>query len=599
MAETETRRIIEVGTGNSAKSLGELREAVLAAKAAQMQLDAAVNDGTATEEEYQQAVVKTKVAQEAYNKEMRIQVKENEAVKGSYNDLVNQLARLKEQWKQAEPGTDKYKELTNAVNQVKTKLEDADHDIGNWQRNVGNYGMQTKTMFDLTGNSIGKTGTQVVDMGKKFAAVAKSNPLLLAFTLLVGVIDQIVKQFRSSEENMQALQAAMVPLSAVGDLVTKTFQLLGKALAQAAKWLSDLALKWFPKLAEQAKLRNEETAKSIELTKRQREVTVENAQLELKAAEARNKAAQKDKYNATQRIAYLREAIAAEQQQLENNLEIAQKQYDIAKIQQQQKANDADANDALAQAEANLYRVRTEHYNGTIRLQSQLAAAIKESKGEVEELDQFVLATLGPDVDRTTQQMEENFERFIKKAQKAKDASTMLAEAEMEEIDAEVEALTQDWLKKMEETRKREGEINQERIDSAYAVAYAITDIGDMIAGALEDEINAKVKSGEISEKEGERQFENVKAIQYATTWINTLAGMTAALTSPVMQSLGCCSCAGRHVADFGYRADNKNQEYQTRLYVRRLGTCSERADIGPLSYADRTSNKGSDKRRR
>ena len=45
------------------------------------------------------------------------------------------------------------------------------------------------------------------------------------------------------------------------------------------------------------------------------------------------------------------------------------------------------------------------------------------------------------------------------------------------------------------------------------------------VASAYQAYISQRVESGKISEEEAKKEFENVKAIQYAQTWINTLAG--------------------------------------------------------------------------
>lgn len=72
--------------------------------------------------------------------------------------------------------------------------------------------------------------------------------------------------------------------------------------------------------------------------------------------------------------------------------------------------------------------------------------------------------------------------------------------------------------------------------------ADALQSIGSIygtLAEMEEDRIRRQVEAGEITEEQAKKQFETVKAWQYAETWINTLAGMTAALMAPSMQGLG------------------------------------------------------------
>lgn len=58
--------------------------------------------------------------------------------------------------------------------------------------------------------------------------------------------------------------------------------------------------------------------------------------------------------------------------------------------------------------------------------------------------------------------------------------------------------------------------------DSANAQAQVL----ETVANAYQDKIERELESGKISEEEAEKQFKRVKAMQYATTWINTLASI-------------------------------------------------------------------------
>ena len=89
---------------------------------------------------------------------------------------------------------------------------------------------------------------------------------------------------------------------------------------------------------------------------------------------------------------------------------------------------------------------------------------------------------------------------------------------------------------------RRRAEIRKEveqEISLWTDAAQSIASIFGTIAQAEEERIQRQVENGEITEEVAKRQFETVKNWQYAETWINTLAGMTAALTAPIMQSAG------------------------------------------------------------
>lgn len=86
------------------------------------------------------------------------------------------------------------------------------------------------------------------------------------------------------------------------------------------------------------------------------------------------------------------------------------------------------------------------------------------------------------------------------------------------------------------EERKK---IRLEEIQSYADAANSIADILGTVAQAEEERIQRQLDAGDISKEAAESQFKTVKQWQYAQTWINTIAGMTAALTAPSMQATG------------------------------------------------------------
>ena len=71
----------------------------------------------------------------------------------------------------------------------------------------------------------------------------------------------------------------------------------------------------------------------------------------------------------------------------------------------------------------------------------------------------------------------------------------------------------------------------EQQIDMYSNLAESIGDIFGSIADMLQDDIKRKVENGDITEKEGERQFKAVKSFQIAQATIQMLAGITAAIS--------------------------------------------------------------------
>jgi len=147
-------------------------------------------------------------------------------------------------------------------------------------------------------------------------------------------------------------------------------------------------------------------------------------------------------------------------------------------------------------------------------------------------------------------------ENRIKSIEEAKKTYLFLKHQDaFESIDAEyefemhaLEMFYKDKLDKEEEYQRLRAEIEAkyakkrkdataQEISNYTQVANGIADIMSSVASSWEDSIRRQVEAGEISEEEGEKQFERVKAMQIATATIQTITGaITAFMTA---QELG------------------------------------------------------------
>lgn len=623
MAEETTQRIIEVGIGNSAKTLGELREAVIQAKTVLLQLDAEVKNGTATEEEYQQQLVQTKAAMDQYNAEMRIQVKESQAAKGSYNDLVNQLARLKTEWKNA---TDMQKrgELTEQINQVKGTLEAMDHSIGNWQRNVGNYANSIRSVASLFGTT-GKAASGAIGGISGMTAglqAMSATPIIAILGVLVTLLQKVGDGFSTSEKNANKFNLIMAPFRALADASTKAMQDLTEACADfglkllgindeitdstqkielfyaklsiiaklmshtSGVWrrLSDAIDEQSRRTADNIKISQEE----IELNNKRREYIKANAIDEQKSAELRAQANKKDSASLQEREALLEKVQAVELRIAERNIDLAKRELAVAKLKAEQTENDKEANDKLAEAEANVTRQTTNYLNKMRELNAQLAEVRNAMKAaftvpEIEDKVDIVGVTeeqLKAAVKAEEKAMQQ--ERALRQTREAerlaaidRDEKRALAyndvmlqtDREREQAAFDIQAASQQRrLEALQQFRadalaagdvgayldyqqqaadleveievEKQRRLNQERkeaydtyIGFAVGAANAVASVMGEVASAYEDEINRRVELGEITEDEGRKQFEVVKGMEIGVATMQMLTGITAALS--------------------------------------------------------------------
>lgn len=81
-----------------------------------------------------------------------------------------------------------------------------------------------------------------------------------------------------------------------------------------------------------------------------------------------------------------------------------------------------------------------------------------------------------------------------------------------------------------EEKARQKAEEEAKKIKEAYLeLADALTSVLGSVADMWQDAIERRVEEGKISEEEGEKEFERVKALQIASATINTIAGAIAA----------------------------------------------------------------------
>ena len=116
-------------TEQTTKTLKDLRNEV---KALREQL----NNTTIGTEEFE----KTLGDLEAKQQELANVTKStNKAMAGSYEDLSQQMSALKKEWKATADVTER-SEIGAKINDLNNQLKAMDAEIGNYQRNVGNYG---------------------------------------------------------------------------------------------------------------------------------------------------------------------------------------------------------------------------------------------------------------------------------------------------------------------------------------------------------------------------------------------------------------------------------------------------------------------------
>ena len=162
--------------------------------------------GTISADEYLRKELELKTAKQELQKIVNNETKAMQAADGSYKQLSLQLERMKMAYKQlneAEKSAGQGKTLGNEIQKLDAHLKDAAADMGEFQRNVGNYAVAAMRAVGVNGKLGSSFASLIADSSnganvmtglttkvKAFGQTAMtllSNPYMLAFLGIAGV----------------------------------------------------------------------------------------------------------------------------------------------------------------------------------------------------------------------------------------------------------------------------------------------------------------------------------------------------------------------------------------------------------------------------
>lgn len=589
MANIETKTILQVDTRQATASLRAYQQAINATKESMAGL---TNEDLA----YQQGLQDLKALQSEYNRIMRLSVQETKAAEGSYNALVVELAKLKEQWKSTGDEAERAR-LTKEVNRVKEQLTDLDDSIGNWQRNVGNYENDIIAAFQRMGlgiKGIGMTAKAVIPMikgvGSALWALAK-NPFVIGLSAFIALWRKLSSSLKNNEEAFDRIRIALAPLKVVGVAVQQVFDRLVGVIADAAeavgRFLERVGLVKGTAAELKAIAKEEDEIEDMRRQNRKQEAADRKEANRLRAESYKT-----EKYTEAQRADMLRHAADLEMGIGKRQEELAQREAEVRQRKAALTANSRETNDQLAESEAAVDDAMASTYASMGRLNSRLdklenstgsaadsvrdltdalldemeaedkaadaelsayiARQDKEAKAAADRMkrsNDAALAGVGmraagkentarATIDDAAQlaaelyriRKESNEQRlallrqFAQDALKAGNMDAYLA-YDKEAADMEVK-ITQDAETEKARIRRKGVKDAEEQAKREREMMKATAAVMGNVASAYQAYIQQRVEGGKISEEQAEQEFKSVKAIQYAQTMINTLAGM-------------------------------------------------------------------------
>lgn len=507
----EIRRVITVDVSGAVSSLSSMRSATeetsqsfASLKDAKKHLDelrASLLDLEEGSEEYQKRVEEITDFQEKLKKAMKASADTADNAEGSYNALSKTMSELKKQWKATSDEAER-NALGAKILDINNQLKTMDASIGNYQRNVGNYeNAFTKALTGITDKiealnnplSVAKQG--VLALGTAFKALI-ANPVGAVIMAIVVALQALKKGFEQSESASNSLKRAFSVLQPVVNAVSNVFTGMATVVGRIAEYaipamvtalqsagskivtvLNKIGLVSDENLAKfqqsildyqnSMKITQGLTEREISLTERRRKFQVEEARTEMEISQLRAQSADKDKYSAQERQKFLESAISKERNLNNERLAIAQEEYDILNERSKLADNDAKTNDELAAAEARLYNVRRDYYQKERELIAQLSEAKKSQSSQ----DKSYLDEQKRISEELRKIREEEQKKILEIQDRAVLSRLSTSEREIEIVRRQYEeekallekygqdtvALTEEYLKKVEEIRAKNG----------------------------------------------------------------------------------------------------------------------------------------------
>lgn len=366
-------------------------------------------------ETYEHDVTKLQQEQNVLRKEMRgvegqIQnvIKAERAQQGSLVELRAKLANLNKQYDSMSGmqrmGADG-QALQARIKALNDEILGLEGSTGRWQRNVGNYQSALKGLStDFKAAGIASGGLD------KSLKLLNANPIVLMLTAVVTVVKTIVAAFKRNEEATMGLKEAFSAFNPIIDMARRALDAFAKVivtvvtkavdgLVAAMGWLLDAAqavgnffgADWHmgDNFREGVVAARELQQAENDYIKAKREWSVESAKIDRDVADLREKAADKEKYNAQQRLAFLDEAIALETKKAETEKRLAEENLAMLQQEAARSANAAEMNDRLAEAERAVIEADTRLSDTKRNLSRQRNAALAETKSLAAATDEY------------------------------------------------------------------------------------------------------------------------------------------------------------------------------------------------------------------
>lgn len=248
-----------------------------------------------------------------------------------------------------------------------------------WAQMALNMVQQGRSVADVM-----KAGaSSVMAMGKQLLALL-AIPVVAVLSAIAVAVTAVSKGIQGSEENTNRWRKAMAPLKIVLDGVANLLTAFASKILTVVEYGGQF-LGWMNKMLEKIPIlggafeeQNKKIAERVRLEEMQianekavRKEIEESAKRENEIAQLRAKVTDRENYTAKERKEALEEAIRLEKESAEIKRKLAADQLAALELEGSLTENDAEMNNRLAEARANVTRAETEYFNKVREMNAQ------------------------------------------------------------------------------------------------------------------------------------------------------------------------------------------------------------------------------------
>lgn len=469
-------------------------------------------------------------------RQIQTEIKLNKSREGSLNHLRAEIAKMIKQYdamSAAERMSASGTALQQKIQAMSNEVMGLEANTNRWQRNVGNYQSALQglsTSFKAAGLATGGLD--------KSLRLLNANPIMLFLTALIGVVRAVTQAMKGNEESSMELKEAYAALNPATDALKRSMQDLGDAITRGAKKSVDAMTGSISALLHQldemgrffgadwhmgdnfdagseAARRLQERENDYIVNKRR--WSVESAKIDRQVADLREKAAQRDKYSAEERLAYLDKAIALETRKASMEKKFAEENLRNLQAEAKRTKNDSEMMDRLAEAERAVIAADTALSNTKRSLARQRQAAIAEIDNETtrtktytgtvkelrEELEEIRMMSLGEAAKEAAKGNKELADALTEAANAAGVLNTELSELQGLEthIDVDVEESVGDAPSKLDQLAAAFQRNSETIVTTANAMGDSFASLSSIYKTMAEDESKSEEERAEAARK--------------------------------------------------------------------------------------------------